>query len=140
MDDKEKQTSITSQPIESLPLYGPKKPYLRYDDLKVIFTYPKDGQINVPVDIEVFDIWFSEPMDWKTGVESISISPSLRGLPKFPFTHYWIDQDYSIVERLIIRPSWYLDYNTTYTVTISTVATSDSDKHLKEPYTFRFST
>ncbi len=140
LDDKEKQTSITSQPIESLPLYElPKIPYPRYDDLKVIFTYPKDGQINVPVDIEVFDIWFSEPMDWKTGVESISISPSLRGLPKFPFTHYWILQD-SIVERLIIRPSYLLDYSTTYTVTISTVATSLADKHLKESYTFRFTT
>jgi len=92
-------------------------------------TTPEDKNVSVPVDSKT-KVTFCKPMDTEATATAFTFSPDVD------FKVSW--SDYNTVATL--APTQPLDYGTTYTVTISTEATSYAGFNLEEPYTFSFTT
>jgi len=92
-------------------------------------TAPADKDVSVPTSNNT-KVTFCKPMDTEATATAFTFSPDVD------FTVSW--SYYNMVATL--TPTTPMDYGTTYTVTISTEATSYAGFNLEEPYTFSFTT
>jgi parallel beta-helix repeat protein len=93
----------------------------------VVFVSPPDDAENVPLDATI-NVTFSEPMSHSSAESALSMSPSLSGI------FSWNGN------TMIFTPDSPLDFNTIYTVTISTEATDSVGNHLAFNYSWSFNT
>lgn len=96
---------------------------------EVLGIYPEDGATAVPVETGI-EISFSKPMDLTSVQAAIIITPEIE------YEILWIE------EGLVafIQPVVPLKYETVYSVTVGTEATSQDGLGLQEPFEFSFET
>ncbi|MCL0058601.1 Ig-like domain-containing protein [Dehalococcoidia bacterium] len=90
-------------------------------------TVPEDGATDVALDVDIA-VTFSEAMDEALAEEAFSIEPAVSGIFR------WVEN------TMIFEPDVDLEYGTTYTVTISTLAKDLAGNPLAAGYTWSFTT
>lgn len=100
---------------------------------RVVQVYPSDGMKYVPVDTAIH-IVFSEPMDERTTIQAVSISPA----PQLVYPSSWHFLNNKAV--MVVVPARPLRYSTTYKVVVKRSARDSQGTEMEQDYAWSFTT